>query len=84
MPRCRPRTSILWRALIAPQGTPPERIAKPEVAFEKAASAAASKTFLEDAGEQTASKKGAALRQHIEDEYAAMGKIAKGLNLTPQ
>ncbi len=76
--------TILWRALLAPKGTPPERIAKLEAAFEKAANSPAAKKFLEDAGEQVAIKKGAALRSYIDAEYAAMGKLAKELNLTPQ
>jgi len=76
--------TILWRALLAPKGTPPERVAKLESAFEKAANSPAAKKFLEDAGEQVAIKKGAALRQYIDTEYAAMGVLAKALNLTPQ
>jgi len=76
--------TILWRALLAPKGTPPDRVAKLEAAFEKAATSAAARKFLEDAGEQVAIKKGAALRRYIDDEYEAMGKLAKALNLTPQ
>lgn len=76
--------TILWRALLAPKGTPPERIAKLESAFEKAANSAAAKKFLEDAGEQTAIKKGAALKRYIDDEYEAMGRLAKALKLAPQ
>ena len=76
--------TILWRALLAPKGTPPERVAKLESAFEKAASSPAAKKFLEDAGEQVAIKKGAALRRYIDAEYEVMGKLAKALNLTPQ
>ena len=76
--------TILWRALIAPKGTSPERVAVLESAFEKAANAPASKKFLEDAGEQTAIKKGPALKRYIETEYDAMAKLAKALNLAPQ
>ncbi len=76
--------TILWRALLAPKGTPPERVAKLESAFEKAANSPAAKKFLEDAGEQVAIRKGAALRQYIDTEYAAMAVLAKALNLTPQ
>jgi tripartite-type tricarboxylate transporter receptor subunit TctC len=76
--------TILWRAVLAPKGTPPERIARLEGAFEKAANSPAAKKFLEDAGEQVAIKKGAALRQYIDTEYAAMGVLAKALNLVPQ
>jgi tripartite-type tricarboxylate transporter receptor subunit TctC len=76
--------TILWRALLAPKGTPPDRIAKLESAFEKASNSAAAKKFLEDAGEQVTIKKGAALRQYIDAEFDAMGRMAKVLNLTPQ
>ena len=75
--------TILWRALIAPKGTPPARIARLESAFEKAANSPAARKFLEDAGEQVAIKKGAALRKAIDDEYAAMGVVAKSLKLNP-
>ena len=75
--------TILWRALLAPKGTPADRVAKLESAFEKAANAPASKKFLEDAGEQVAIRKGAALKRYIDAEYEAMGKLAKALNLAP-
>jgi tripartite-type tricarboxylate transporter receptor subunit TctC len=76
--------TILWRALIAPKGTPPARIVALESAFEQAANSPAAKKFLEDAGEQTAIKKGAALKRYIDTEYEAMAKLAKALNLSPQ
>jgi tripartite-type tricarboxylate transporter receptor subunit TctC len=75
--------TILWRALIAPKGTSPERIAKLESAFERAATSPAARKFLEDAGEQVAIKKGAALRRAIDAEYEAMGVVAKSLKLSP-
>jgi len=75
--------TILWRALIAPKGAPPERIAKLESAFERAATSPAARKFLEDAGEQVAIKKGAALRKAIDAEYEAMGVVAKSLKLSP-
>jgi tripartite-type tricarboxylate transporter receptor subunit TctC len=76
--------TILWRALIAPKGTSPERIAKLEAAFEQAASSPAARKFLTDAGEETQIRKGAELRRYIDTEYEAMGRIAKSLNLAPQ
>ena len=75
---------ILWRGVLAPKGTPPGKIAELEVGFEKAASAPATRKFLDDAGEQLLIRKGAALRQYIDKEYEALGKLAKALNLTPQ
>lgn len=75
---------ILWRGVLAPKGTPPARIAELEAGFEKAANAPATRKFLEDAGEQLLVRKGPALRQYIDKEYDALGKLAKSLNLTPQ
>lgn len=76
--------TILWRALIAPKSMPPDRVAKLEAAFEKAANAPASRKFLEDAGEQVEIRKGKALRDYIDREYAAMATVAKSLKLAPQ
>ena len=76
--------TILWRALIAPKSMPRERVAKLEAAFEKAANSTASRKFLEDAGEQVEIRKGQALRDYIDREYAAMGVVARSLNLAPQ
>ena len=75
--------TILWRALLAPKGTPPERIKKLEQAFEKAANSPEARRFLDDAGEQVAIRKGSELRSAIDDEYAAMGKLARQLRLSP-
>lgn len=76
--------TILWRALLAPKNMAPERVKELEVAFEKAANSAGARKFLDDAGEQTQIRKGAELRRYIDTEYAAMGRIAKALNLAPQ
>ena len=75
---------ILWRAVLAPKGTPPAKIAELEALFERAANAPATKKFLDDAGEQLLIRKGPALRQYIDKEYEALGKLAKALNLSPQ
>ena len=76
--------TILWRGILAPKGTSPERVTQLEQAFEKAANAPDARKFLEDAGEQVAIVKGAKLRQAIDAEYAAMGATAKALKLSPQ
>ena len=76
--------TILWRAVLAPKGTPPAKIAELEVAFEKAANEPATRKFLDDAGEQLLIRKGPALRKYIDNEYEALGKLAKALSLTPQ
>jgi tripartite-type tricarboxylate transporter receptor subunit TctC len=76
--------TILWRALLAPKGTPPAKIAELEAAFEKGANAPATRKFLDDAGEQLLIRKGPALRQYIDREYEALGALVKALNLSPQ
>jgi tripartite-type tricarboxylate transporter receptor subunit TctC len=76
--------TILWRALLTPKGTPAERVTRLETAFEKAAQSPAARKFLEDAGEQTAIKKGALLRRYIDTEYEAFSKLARELKLAPQ
>jgi tripartite-type tricarboxylate transporter receptor subunit TctC len=76
--------TILWRGVLAPKGTPPAKIAELEAGLEKAASAPATRKFLDDAGEQLLIRKGPALRQYIDKEYEALGKLAKALNLSPQ
>lgn len=76
--------TILWRALLAPKGTPPDRVAKLEAAFEKAVNTPGARKFLEDAGEQVLIRKGPALREYIDKEYEALGRVARSLNLTPQ
>jgi len=75
---------ILWRAVLAPKGTPPAKVAELEAMFEKAANAPATRKFLDDAGEQLLIRKGPALRQYIDKEYEALGKLTKALNLSPQ
>jgi tripartite-type tricarboxylate transporter receptor subunit TctC len=75
---------ILWRAVIAPKGTPPAKVTELEVVFEKAANEPATRKFLDDAGEQLLIRKGPALRQYIDKEYDAIGKLVKALNLSPQ
>ena len=76
--------TILWRAVLAPKGTPPARIAQLESAFERAANSAVTRKFLEDSGEALLVRKGAELRQFIDREYAALGKVAQALNLAPK
>jgi tripartite-type tricarboxylate transporter receptor subunit TctC len=76
--------TILWRAVLAPKGTPAAKIAELEAGFEKAANQPATRKFLDDAGEQLLIRKGPALRQYIDKEYEALGRLTKALNLTPQ
>lgn len=76
--------TILWRAVLAPKGTPPARIAQLEAAFEKAGNTPATKKFLEDSGEVLLVRRGPALRQFIDKEYAAFAKVTQTLGMTPK
>ncbi|MFU1983336.1 tripartite tricarboxylate transporter substrate binding protein [Bordetella hinzii] len=74
--------TLLWRGILAPKQTPPERIRVLEQAFTTAAQAPATRRFVEEAGEQVTIVTGEALRKQIEQEYTALGKVAQGLSLT--
>ena len=76
--------TMLWRAILAPRGTPPETIRKLESAFERAMSTPATKAYVERAGEIVQIRKGAELRHMIDAEYASLGKVAQGLELQAQ
>lgn len=76
--------TMLWRGILAPKGTPPDQVRYLENAFEAAANSPDTRKFVEDAGEQIVIIKGDALRQRIDREYEALGKVAKSLNLRPQ
>lgn len=74
--------TLLWRGILAPKNTSPERVRALEQAFTAAAQAPATRRFVEDAGEQITIVTGAALREQIEQEFAALGKVAQGLDLS--
>jgi len=74
--------TLLWRAILAPKGTPPEVVKKLEDAFAAAMETPATKKFCEETGEQIVIRKGAELRRMLEAEYSALGAVAKSLNLT--
>ncbi len=76
--------TILWRAVLAPKGTPPARVAQLESAFEKAANSPATRKFLEASGEVLLLRRGPDLRQFIDREYAALAKVAQGLGMAPK
>jgi len=73
--------TLLWRGLLAPKGTPPERVAYLEKAFEAAAQAPGTRQFVASAGEQIVILKGDALRQRVDREYRALGELARSLRL---
>jgi len=75
--------TLLWRAVIAPKYTSPERVAELADAFEKAANSPEVRKFVESAGEEILIKKGDELKNSIRNEYEALGKVARSLNLQP-
>ena len=76
--------TMLWRGVIVPKGTSPERILKIQKAFEQAAAAPATRKFVEEAGEQLVILTGAPLRERIQREYEALGKLVVSLGLQPK
>lgn len=76
--------TMLWRGVIVPKGTPPDRVLKLQQAFEQAAASPAVKKFVADGGEQLSIVTGAALRERIQKEYDALGKLVVTLGLEPK
>ena len=76
--------TMLWRAILAPKATPPETVKRIADAFEQAMHTANVKKYCEDAGEQVLIRKGSELRKALDGEYAALGVVAKSLNLQAQ
>ena len=76
--------TMLWRAILAPKATPPETVKRIADAFEQAMHTANVKKYCEDAGEQVLIRKGGELRKALDGEYAALGAVAKSLNLQAQ
>ncbi|APV50889.1 hypothetical protein BWI17_15045 [Betaproteobacteria bacterium GR16-43] len=76
--------TMLWRAILAPKGTPPDVLRKLEAAFEQAMATPATKAYVEKAGEIVRIRKGAELRAMLETEYASLAAVAKTLNLQAQ
>jgi tripartite-type tricarboxylate transporter receptor subunit TctC len=73
--------TLLWRAILAPKGASPELVKRLETAFEAAMQTPATRKFCEEAGEQVVIRKGAELRTMLDREYAALGAVARSLNI---
>lgn len=71
--------TLLWRGIIAPKGTPDDRVQRLEAAFEAAANSPVTRAYVQSGGEQIVIYKGEAFRQHIEAEYEALGRVAATL-----
>jgi tripartite-type tricarboxylate transporter receptor subunit TctC len=75
-------TTVLWRALLVPNGTPQKVIDNITQAFIKAMDAPDVKTFLANNAEKVHIYKQDELRKRIDAEYDSMGKVIKSLGIT--
>lgn len=73
--------TLLWRAVIAPAGTPPDRLAKLSAAFRAAVQDPRFKTFAEQRGESPWQLDQAAAARYVAAEYKAMGALVARLGL---
>ena len=71
----------LWRTILVPRGTPPERIAYLEKIFETAARSPEGLKFLDDAGEALDIVKGQELSDRLHQEYDKLGAVVKAAGL---
>ncbi|WP_427184898.1 tripartite tricarboxylate transporter substrate binding protein [Bordetella bronchialis] len=71
--------TLLWRGIIAPKGTPVERLRELEAGFEAAAGSPAVRAYVEGAGEQIVVYKGTEFRQRIDAEYEQFGRLVSAL-----
>ena len=73
--------TVLWRGIIAPNNLPPDRLAKLQDAFAKAAHDPKFEEFLRVRGEEARGSDGATMRKLIDSEYDALGKVIAKLGL---
>jgi len=76
--------TVLWRAILAPRGTPAATLSQIEQAFESAMNTPATRRYCEEAGEQIMILKGDVFRSMLRAEYDALGAVARSLKLGPQ
>lgn len=73
--------TVLWRAVIAPKGLPPEIVKTLEEAFRQGAAQPRYKDFLKEQGEEAVIAGPAAVSKLIREEYKALGEVARDLGL---
>ena len=73
--------TVLWRAFLAPKGLPVGHLAILEKAIRQGAQSDRYKNFLNDQGEQAVVIGPVELRKLIDEEYQALGAVAKDLGL---
>ena len=74
--------TLLWRIILAPKDTKPERINQIVQAYSKAMKEPDTLRYLDEAGESSAVLTGKELQDKLTQEYAAFSQIVKSLNLT--
>jgi tripartite-type tricarboxylate transporter receptor subunit TctC len=73
--------TLLWRAVIAPAGTPPQHLARLEKAFGEAARMPAFRQFALSRGESPWLVDRASGQKYMSDEYRTMGSLVQRLGL---
>ncbi len=73
--------TLLWRIILAPKGTKPERIGQIVKAYSQAMKEPDTLRYLDEVGESSAVLTGKELQDKLNQEYAAFSVIAKSLNL---
>jgi tripartite-type tricarboxylate transporter receptor subunit TctC len=73
--------TLLWRVVLAPKGTKPERVKQIAQAFTQAMKEPDTVRYLDEVGESPAVLTGKDLQNKLDQEFAAFSQIAKTLNL---
>ena len=73
--------TVLWRAIIAPKGLPADVLKTLEAAFRQGASQPRFKDFLKDQGEELVIAGPNEVKKLIQEEYKALGEVAKDIGL---
>ena len=71
----------VWGGLIAPKGTPPERIAVLEKAFSEAARSQEYRDYMRQLGTDAVGSNAAQFKEMLDTEYKAMDQVVKNLGL---
>ena len=73
--------TLLWRIILAPKGTKPERLGQIVSAYSQAMKEPDTLRYLDEVGESSAVLTGKELQDKLNQEYAAFSVIAKSLNM---
>ena len=73
--------TLLWRIILAPKGTKPERLGQIVSAYSQAMKEPDTLRYLDEVGESSAVLTGKELQDKLNQEYAAFSLSAKSLNM---